>query len=324
MNIYIYTFLISFILTIILLIFGIPILRRIKFGQSIRGEGPKSHYSKKGTPTMGGIAIILGTVFSFVYVIFNKIEIDKHDILLLVMPLIMYSFIGFIDDYLIVVKRNNKGIKAKSKMFFQIIWASLYYFVFLDKGMSSIINVFGLNIDLKWGYGILILLMLVSSSNAVNLSDGLDGLASGLMVIAIMAVVVLAVFQKNTSVLLFSICLLGALLGFLCYNFNPAKVFMGNTGSLALGATLANMFILLKMEVLLIIIGFVFVIETLSVIIQVIYFKLTKGKRIFKMAPLHHHYELKGYLEVEVDFIFWFIGIIFALFGILLGIWVFI
>lgn len=323
MNIYIYTFLISFVLSIFLLVFGIPILRIIKFGQSIRGDGPQSHLSKKGTPTMGGIAIIIATIIAFVYIVLNKVEIDNHDILLLVMPLVMYSIIGFIDDYLIVVKRNNKGISARAKMFFQIIWAALYYYVFIDKGMSSEINLFGLMIDLKWGYGILILLMLVSSSNAVNLSDGLDGLASGLMVIALLAVVVISVYQKNTSVIIFSICLLGALLGFLCYNFKPAKVFMGNTGSLALGATLANMFILLKMEVLLIIIGFVFVLETLSVIIQVGYFKLTKGKRIFKMAPLHHHYELKGYQEVEVDLLFWFFGILSAVIGIILGIKVF-
>jgi phospho-N-acetylmuramoyl-pentapeptide-transferase len=236
----------------------------------------------------------------------------------------MYSIIGFIDDYLIVIKKNNQGISAKSKMFFQIIWSALYFFVFLDKGMSSNVNLFGLTINLKWGYGILILLMLVSSSNAVNLSDGLDGLASGLLVIASLAVIVLAAYQKNNSLLIFSICLLGALFAFLCYNFNPAKVFMGNTGSLALGATLANMFILLKMEVLLIVVGFVFVLEALSVILQVSYFKLTKGKRIFKMAPLHHHFELKGYKEVEVVMLFWFLGILCATIGIILGIEVFI
>lgn len=324
MNIYLEIFLISFLISIFLLVFGIPVLRIIKFGQSIRGDGPKSHLSKSGTPTMGGIAIILATTISFIFIVLSKQELDNHDILLLTMPLIMYSFIGFIDDYLIVIKKNNRGISAKSKMFFQIIWAALYYYVFLDKGMSSIVSIFGFEVDLKWGYGILILLMLVSSSNAVNLSDGLDGLASGLMVIAILAVVALAVFQKNTPVLIFSICLLGALLGFLCYNFNPAKVFMGNTGSLALGATIANMFILLKMEVLLIVVGFVFVLETLSVILQVLYFKITKGKRIFKMAPLHHHYELKGYSEVEVDLIFWFLGIVFAALGIIIGVKVFI
>lgn len=324
MNVYIYSFLISFVFTIFLLVMGIPMLRRIKFGQSIRGDGPQSHLVKSGTPTMGGIAIIVATVLTFLYIVFYRRKIDNHDILLLLMPFIMYGFIGFVDDYLIVIKKNNKGISSKNKMFFQIIWASLYYFVFLDKGMNSIINVFGIMIDLKWVYGFLILFMLVGSNNAVNLSDGLDGLAGGLMVIAMLSVIVIAVFQNNISVLLFSICLVGSILGFLCYNFKPAKVFMGNTGSLALGATLANMFILLKMEVLLIVVGFVFVLETISVILQVGYFKLSKGKRIFKMAPLHHHYELKGYDELEVSLLFWFMGIIFGVLGILLGIWVFI
>ncbi len=323
MSEYLSFFLISFIITIFLLVFGIPVLRIIKFGQSIRGEGPKSHFSKTGTPTMGGVAIILSVIATFIFVSV-KFKFNKHDILLLIMPLILYSVIGFIDDYLIVVKRNNRGISARNKIFFQIIWAALYYFVFLDRGMSSEINIFNYTVDLKWGYGILILLMLVSCSNAVNLSDGLDGLASGLMVIALISIVILAIFKGNLPVLVFSICLLGALLGFLCYNFNPAKVFMGNTGSLALGATLANLFILLKMEVLLVVVGFVFVLETLSVIIQVAYFKLTKGKRIFKMAPLHHHYELKGYSEIEVNLIFWIVGVIAGIIGILLGIKVFI
>lgn len=323
MSEYLSFFLISFIITIFLLVFGIPVLRIIKFGQSIRGEGPKSHFPKAGTPTMGGVAIILSVIATFIFVSV-KFKFNKHDILLLIMPLILYSVIGFIDDYLIVVKRNNRGISARNKMFFQIIWAAIYYFVFLDRGMSSEINIFNYTVDLKWGYGILILLMLVSCSNAVNLSDGLDGLASGLMVIALISIVILAIFKGNLPVLVFSICLLGALLGFLCYNFNPAKVFMGNTGSLALGATLANLFILLKMEVLLVVVGFVFVLETLSVIIQVAYFKLTKGKRIFKMAPLHHHYELKGYSEIEVNLIFWIVGVIAGVIGILLGIKVFI
>jgi len=322
MNDYLLIFLISFLIAVFLLVFGIPLLRVIKFGQSIRSEGPKSHYTKAGTPTMGGIAIILGTIIPFIYFAL-KFNISKHDILLILMPFILYGILGFIDDYLIVIKKNNAGISAKTKMLFQIIWAAIYYFVFLDKGMKTTINFFGLEFDLKWGYGILILLMLVSSSNAVNLSDGLDGLASGLMIIALLSTILLAFYYKNLPVLIFAFCLLGGILGFLCYNFNPAKVFMGNTGSLALGAALANMFILLKLEILLIIIGFVFVLEALSVIIQVSYFKLTKGKRIFKMAPIHHHFELSGYSEVEVNLIFWLIGIIVGLIGFILGIRVF-
>lgn len=319
MSINVKTFLFTFVLSIVLFIFFIPVLRIVKFGQSIRTDGPAKHLKKSGTPTMGGIIIILGTIISFIFLSITEIKISNHDLLLLLIPIIMYGLIGFIDDYLIVVKKNNKGLSAKTKLFFQIIWAGIYFYLFLDKGMSSQVNCFGIIIDLKWGYGILILLMLVSSSNAVNLSDGLDGLASGLMIIGLSAVIILAYYQKNQPVLIFSLCLLASILAFLCYNFNPAKVFMGNTGSLALGATLANLFILLKMEILLVIVGFVFVIEALSVIIQVIYFKITKGKRIFRMAPIHHHYELIGLNEWEVDALFWIIGIIFALIGVIIA-----
>lgn len=324
MNEYLNPFLLSFIICIILFIFSIPLLRIIKFGQSVRSDGPKSHLSKSGTPTMGGIIIVIGTVVSFLYLANYKFNFDIHIIFLLIMPLVMYGIIGFVDDYLIVIKKNNKGISSKAKLILQTIWALLYFIVFLDRGLSSEVNFFGLIIDLKWGYSILILLMLVSSSNAVNLSDGLDGLASGLFIICISCVIILSYFRADKPVLIFSISILGAVFAFLCFNFNPAKLFMGNTGSLALGATLANLFILLKMEILLLIIGFVFVLETLSVIIQVSYFKITKGKRIFKMAPLHHHYELKGLKELEVDFLFWFIGIICGAIGIIIGIKVFI
>ena len=224
MNIYVKSFLYSFIIAIFLFIFFIPLLRRIKFGQTIRKEGPKDHYSKAGTPTMGGIVIILATVISFLYLRLKEIEIDKHYILLLLMPLILYGILGFIDDYLIVVKKNNQGLTSRTKLFFQIIWAAFYFYVFLDKGLSSVVNIFGWKVDLKWGYGILILLMLISSSNAVNLSDGLDGLAGGLIIIALGVIIILSRYIEKEEILIFSLCLLGAVLAFLCYNFKPAKL----------------------------------------------------------------------------------------------------
>jgi len=324
MNLYLKTFLISFVLGIFLFVFFIPVLTRLRFGQSIRELGPSSHLKKKGTPTMGGILIILCIIASFLYLKYTSIEIDNHYTLLLIMPLLMYGSIGLIDDYLIVIKKNNKGLSTLSKLVFQIIWAGIYFYLFLDKGLSSSVNIFGYKIDLKWGYGVLILLMLVGSSNAVNLSDGLDGLASGLVIIALCSVIVLSYYSKNNEVLIFSLCVLGGVLAYLCYNFNPAKVFMGDTGSLALGATLANLFILLKMEVLLIIIGFVFIVETLSVMIQVAFFKMTHGKRVFLMTPIHHHFELKGMNEWEVDSLFWMVAIIFAILGVVLGIYIFV
>jgi phospho-N-acetylmuramoyl-pentapeptide-transferase len=249
-----------------------------------------------------------------------EIAIDKHYLLLLLMPLILYGALGFIDDYLIVIKKNNQGLSIKTKLFFQIIWAAIYFFVFLDKGLSSVVNIFGFQLDLKWSYGILILLMLVSSSNAVNFSDGLDGLASGLIIIALGFIVLLENKFSKKELEVFTLCLLGSVLAFLCYNYNPAKVFMGDTGSLALGASLANLFILLKMEILILIIGFVFVLEALSVLLQIIYFKITKGKRLFLMAPLHHHFELKGFSETEINAFFWIMAILFGVLGLFLGV----
>ena len=324
MNLYLKTFLISFIVAILLFIFLIPLLRIIKFGQNIRDDGPSKHHKKKGTPTMGGIIIIASTIITYLFLLVSGVELDTHYTLLLIFPLLMYGSIGFIDDYLKVVKKNNKGLSSRTKMFYQIIWAGLYFYLFLDKGLSSKVDIFGIVIDLKWGYGILILLMLVGASNAVNLSDGLDGLTSGLMIISLLTVIVLSYLTNKRELLFFSLCLVGAILAFFCYNFNPAKVFMGDTGSLALGASLANLFILLKMEVLLIVVGFVFVLEALSDIVQVLYFKLTKGKRVFLMAPIHHHFELKGMNEWEVDALFWSIAIICGIVGIILGIRIFI
>lgn len=323
MSIQVKAFLYSFIIAVFAFIFFIPLLRKVKLGQAIREEGPKAHYSKAGTPTMGGLVIILATTISFLY-LKGEAGIDNFYALLLLMPLILYGALGFMDDWLIVKKKSNKGISSKGKLFFQIIWAGIYFYVFLRKGFSSVVNIFGWNVDLKWGYGILILLMLVSASNAVNLSDGLDGLAGGLVIIALGVVILLSYFRKEEAVLIFSLSLLGAVLAFLCFNFKPAKIIMGDTGSLALGASLANLFSLLKMEVLLILVGLAFVLEALSVILQVTYFKLTKGKRIFLMAPIHHHFELKGYSEVEIDAGFWIFALLAGVVGLLLGIYVFV
>jgi phospho-N-acetylmuramoyl-pentapeptide-transferase len=318
MDSYLKAFLYSFILGIFLFIFLIPWLRRIRFGQSIREEGPKEHQKKAGTPTMGGIVIILATALCFLY-LQTKENFDKHYTLLLLMPLLLYGALGLIDDYLIVIKKNNQGLSIKTKLLFQIVWAAVYFFVFLNRGLSSVVNLFGWKVDLKWGYGILILLMLVSASNAVNFSDGLDGLAGGLVVIALSFVILLGKSNSRKEIIIFSLCLLGAVLSFLCYNFHPAKIFMGDTGSLALGASLANLFILLKMEVLFLVIGFVFVLEAISDVLQILYFKITRGKRLFLMAPLHHHYEIKGYRETDIISLFWLIAIICGIIGLLLG-----
>ncbi|MDD4077662.1 MAG: phospho-N-acetylmuramoyl-pentapeptide-transferase [Bacilli bacterium] len=319
MNIYVKSFLIAFVVAIFMYVFLIPLLRRIKIGQSIRREGPKKHYGKAGTPTMGGLIILIATIVAVFYLKLTGTLFSKYDLLLLFMPLLLYGTLGFIDDYLIVIKKSNKGLNSGFKLFIQIVWAGMYFYLFLDQGLSSVIDFFGWKVDFKWFYGVLILLMLVGFSNAVNFSDGLDGLAAGLLIIALAAAAVISRFKGETEITLFSLALLGAVLAFFCYNFNPAKIFMGDVGSLALGATVANLFILLKMEVLLLIVGFVFLLEGLSVVIQVIYFKLTGGKRIFLMSPIHHHFELKGMNEWEIDVMFWLIAMVMAAGAVILA-----
>lgn len=264
---------------------------------------------------MGGITIGISVLTVF---LISSYVIKIPYIWLFIIPFVLYFLIGFLDDILIIIRGSNKGLSAKTKLIMQIIGAGVYYFVFLSYGLSTEVQVFKYIVDLKWGYGLLILLIFVATSNAVNLSDGIDGLASGLSIICLTAIAIIAYTYKNGAVLMFSIILIASLLAFLCYNFNPAKIFMGNTGSLLLGATLANLMILLKLELFLILIAFVFVLEALSVIIQVVYFKLTNGKRIFLMSPIHHHFELKGFSELQVDLLFWFMAIISAIITLLL------
>lgn len=302
-------FIISFIITTFFLIIGIPILRKIKFGQSIREDGPQNHLIKQGTPTMGGLFIMIGFSISLILIGITNLNLKVYDVLKLLAPCYLYLLIGFIDDFIIIIKKNNKGISPKLKILLQVIGLLIYYILFL-KDHNTIVNLYFTKIDLKNLYFIFVLLIYVSCTNAVNLTDGLDGLASGLLIIAFIGTLILGLLKQHNSIVLYSSCLISSLLAFLIFNFNPAKIFMGNAGSLMFGAILATQFVLLEEEMMLLIIAFVFIIETLSVIIQVIYYKMTKGKRIFLMAPLHHHYEKKGNSEMMVDLLFWLFGIL--------------
>ena len=302
-------FIISFIITSFFLIIGIPILRKIKFGQSIREDGPQNHLIKQGTPTMGGLIIVIGFSISLILIGIINLKLKVYDILKLLIPCYIYLLIGFIDDFLIIIKKNNKGISPKLKIGLQILGLLLYYLIFL-KDHNTMVNLYFTKIDLNKFYFLFVLLIYVSCTNAVNLTDGLDGLASGLLIIAFIGTLVLGLLKENLQITLYSSCLIASLLAFLIFNFNPAKIFMGNAGSLMFGSILATQFVLLEEEMMLLIIAFVFIIETLSVIIQVTYFKITKGKRIFLMAPLHHHYEKKGNSEVMVDLLFWIFGLL--------------
>ncbi|WP_085992473.1 phospho-N-acetylmuramoyl-pentapeptide-transferase [Oceanobacillus senegalensis] len=313
------TIAIGFLITVLLSPIFIPLLRRLKFGQSIREEGPKSHLKKTGTPTMGGIMIVLSIIITSIIMVYKVLGNDvSYEFWLLNFVLFGYGLLGFLDDYIKVAMKRNLGLTSRQKMIGQIIIALIFYFILNREGFSTYITIPGTNMewDLGWFYAVLIIIMLVGSSNAVNLTDGLDGLLAGTAAIAFGAYAILSLFVGGHSeVVIFSLAVVGALLGFLVFNAHPAKVFMGDTGSLALGGAIAAVAILTKTEILLIIIGGVFVLETLSVIIQVISFKTT-GKRVFKMSPLHHHYELLGWSEWRVVTTFWLIGLIFAVLGI--------
>ncbi len=312
-------------------------LRMLKLGQEVRDEGPRSHLKKSGTPTMGGLLIILSVLVS------SLLWLDMRSIYnwILLLSICGYGLLGFFDDYLKIVHKNSDGLLARFKLIGQsllgIAIGSLIYYhanehttlIYLPFYKEPVLDL-GF-----WGgipYIVFVALLLMASSNAVNLTDGLDGLATGLMLIslvpfALMAYVVgrsdfanylfLPYIAGASELSIGILALLGASLGFLWFNSHPAQVMMGDTGSLSYGAALGTTAILLKKEILLVIIGGVFVLETVSVILQVLYFKRSGGKRLFRMAPLHHHFELKGWHENQVVNRFWILGVIFALIGLL-------
>ena len=313
------TLVIAFLITVLLSPIFIPFLRRLKFGQSIREEGPKSHLKKTGTPTMGGIMIILSVIITSLIMVYRFSDgFISYEFWLLIFVLAGFGLLGFLDDFIKVALKRNLGLTSLQKMLGQIVIALVFFFILRSQGFPTYIQIPGTDIqwELGWAYALLIIVMLVGSSNAVNLTDGLDGLLSGTAVIAFGAYGMIAWYiGTQIEVVIFALAVVGALLGFLVFNAHPAKVFMGDTGSLALGGAIAAIAILTKTEILLVIVGGVFVIETLSVIIQVISFKTT-GKRVFKMSPLHHHYELLGWSEWRVVTTFWVIGLLFAALGI--------
>ncbi|MBO8176432.1 MAG: phospho-N-acetylmuramoyl-pentapeptide-transferase [Bacillus sp. (in: Bacteria)] len=316
-----FTLLMAFLIAVLLSPIFIPFLRRLKFGQSIREEGPKSHQIKSGTPTMGGIVILISIIISTLLMTM-KYSKPSVEIYLLLLVTIGFGLLGFLDDFIKVVMKRNLGLTSKQKLFGQIVNSVIFYIVFQQHDFSTVITVplIDWSIDLGHFYVLFIIFWLVGFSNAVNLTDGLDGLVSGTSAIAFGTLAILAWNQSQYDVAIFSVAVVGAVLGFLVFNAHPAKVFMGDTGSLALGGAIATVAILTKLEFLLVLIGGVFVIETLSVIIQVISFKTT-GKRVFRMSPLHHHYELKGWSEWRVVVTFWTVGLLFSILATYIEVW---
>ena len=291
---------VSFVLTAIVMPLLIPVLHRLKFGQTIREIGPKWHEKKNGTPTMGGVCFLLiSCIISFTLC-------SSPALRLAIAAAFLFGVIGFADDFIKIYFKRNLGLTEKQKLVFQTLVSVVFLIFAVKLGYVSTeitIPFTKLTLNLSWFYIIFMTVFMIGFTNAVNLTDGLDGLAASVTAVVTLFFTVCAILVKNYDVSYLGAAVTGSLLGFLIYNYHPAKVFMGDTGSLFLGGVVSVMAIMLKLELVLILVGIIYVIEAFSVIIQVAYFKKTK-KRIFLMAPIHHHFEMKGLKEVQIVYIF--------------------
>ena len=316
------TLLLSFAITIVLGFIIVPILKKLKVGQIERDDGPESHLKKQGKPTMGGIIIMLGigivTIAAYIY--YRTVDIELARNLLPILGLtIGFGAIGFIDDFKKLVLKNTKGLKPSLKMLGLLI-ISVVYIIYLIKGLNLGTDTYipilkeYVNIPI-YAYIPFAILVILATTNAVNLTDGIDGLSSSVCTIIITCLTIIATTLGVKEIVIFGAIVIGAVLGFLMFNIHPAKVFMGDTGSLFLGGVISGIALYLKMPLILLLIALIPVIETLSVIIQVTYFKKT-GKRVFKMAPIHHHLELSGWRENQVVMLFSVITLIVCVVGL--------
>ncbi|NLK71569.1 MAG: phospho-N-acetylmuramoyl-pentapeptide-transferase [Clostridiales bacterium] len=303
---------ISFIITLVLGPLLIPVLKKVKAGQSIREEGPQSHKTKAGTPTMGGVMIIAAVVITSI-----SAGSINNDLIILLFSLIIFGIVGFIDDFIKVVLKRNLGLRAYQKLLFQIAFAVMIAVY------QANVSAFGTQIyipivDVYWDFGIFyipfIAFFVVCMVNSVNLTDGLDGLASGVTLLVALFLSLIALSLGYMSTAMFCGALTGACLGFLNFNAFPAKIFMGDTGSMALGGAIAAAAILMNLTLIIPIVGGIYLIETLSVVLQVLFYKKT-GRRLFKMSPLHHHFELSGWKETRVVGVFWGATLVLCIIG---------
>lgn len=304
------------VFTLLITPFYLNWLRNKQFGQYIREDGPKAHLKKSGTPTMGAVVFLIPVIVLSVFFI-DYTKIENFALLFLI---ILFGFIGGIDDFAKITKKQNEGLTSKQKIILQFAGAIIFYLVFLRGDVDTTVFLPFVNQTVDLGlvfYTMFVMLLIVGASNATNLTDGLDGLLAGNAIVSFSAFAIIAYMQGNETVFAFAILFIAALAVFLVSNFNPAKVFMGDTGSLVLGAVMAGMAIILKVEILLLFIGMIYVIETLSVIMQVTSFKLT-GKRIFRMSPIHHHFELGGLSEKQVFSLFIVTQVLFSVVAIVL------
>lgn len=273
----------------------IPRLTALKFGQAIREEGPKSHFHKTGTPTMGGMIFLI----AFLVPLLLTLAFENSEVLYVIAATISFGAIGFLDDYLKVVKKHNEGLKAKQKLMLQSVASLIFALLALRWGTLTVVPFLNKAIELGPLFVPLIFIVLIATDNAVNLTDGLDGLSASVTLVVSIFFVVMGIRQEKEIITLIALAMSGGLLAYLKFNWHPAKVFMGDTGSLALGGYVAAMSILLNMPLFIPIFGIIYFIETLSVMLQVAVYKKTK-KRLFKMAPIHHHFELSGWNEVQI------------------------
>jgi phospho-N-acetylmuramoyl-pentapeptide-transferase len=317
----------SFIIAVVFGLIAIPLLKKLKAKQTISVFLSKLHNEKKGVPTIGGIIFIIPTIVSIILLIlFKKLEFS-HNLFIILFVFVGYAILGFIDDYLIIKRGNNEGLTQIQKLFGQTIIALVFFIIYMKSGREPILDIhsLGITINMGWFYGLFILFILVASSNAVNITDGLDGLAGGLSVISFFSIGIISLgstwIAGSEEIGIFCFILVGALLGFLIYNSHPAKVIMGDTGSLSLGATLAAVTIITNHELSLIAVAGIFIIETLSVILQVISVK-TFHKRIFLMTPLHHHFEKIGWSETDIVRMFYVFGMLLGMGAVIYGVWI--
>ncbi len=318
----VFAVMIGFLSAIVLGLVLIPFLKRKKIGQRISIFVGDNHRKKEGTPTMGGLIFVIPTVVATILLILTKKLELTPNLLIILFVFIGYAFIGFLDDILSIKKKNNEGLTTYQKLFLQLIVALIFFYLYMQKGGETVLysSTLNLHIEMGWFYGVFLLFILIGASNAVNLTDGLDGLAGGLSAIAFIAFGLISIAVGFEEIGIFTFILVGGLMGFLIFNTHPAKIFMGDTGSLSLGAVMAAVAILTHREITLLVVASIFVIETLSVILQVVWMKLFR-KKLFLMTPLHHHFEKLGWCETDIVKLFWVSGLILTMAGIYFGVW---
>ena len=318
----VFAIMLGFLSSAVLGLFLVPVLKKLRIGQRISIFVGDNHRKKEGTPTMGGLIFIVPTVLvTLALILTDKVSYTSNlGIVLLVF--IGYACIGFLDDFLSIRKGDNEGLTVYQKLIMQVLIAIGFFYIYMRSGgqTSWVVGTLHIDIELGWLYGLAILFVLVGASNAVNLTDGLDGLAGGLSAIALIAYSLISLTVGFEEIGIFSLILVGSIVGFLIYNTHPAKIFMGDTGSLALGAAMGAIAILTHRELTLLVVAGIFIIETLSVIVQTIWVQVFK-KKLFLMTPIHHHFEKLGWEETDIVKLFWVMGLLLSMAGIIFGVW---